>query len=132
MKLYELKSPAEVVQLEQQLDKMFATLGLDVEFSKHFIERVLGREKNVSVQDIISSFSQLKSKYKSRLIKAKKAGSYTAVLRDFDNSLNIVFGIKPNPDGTHDLVNITIKQKNPADFVTNASGGDNLTVGSKK
>ncbi len=132
MKLFELKSPSEVVQLEQQLDQMFSTLGLDVEFSRHFIERILGREKNVTVQAVVNTFSKLKGKYKARLLKAKKlGGQYQAVLRDFDTDLNIVFGIKSTKAG-HELINITIKQKDPATFVTNAQGGDNLQVGSKK
>ena len=41
----ELQSSAEVVELEKQLDKMMATLGLDVEFSRHFIERILAAKR---------------------------------------------------------------------------------------
>ena len=130
MKLYELTSTAEVNELERQLDKLMSTLGLDVEFTRHFIERILGRERGVSVEDIVRSFSQLKSKYKSRLLRAKKQPDYSAVLRDFDQDLNIVFGIKPVKDG-HELVNITIKQKDPSTFVTNQDGGDDLKIGSK-
>jgi len=130
MKLFELKSTAEVIELEKQLDKMFATLGLDVQFTRHFIERILGRERDVTVQSILHSFDQLKRKYKSRLLGAKKNPGYSAVLRDFDQDLNIVFGIKPTASG-HELTNITIKRKDPATFVTNTSGGDDLKVGSQ-
>jgi len=131
MKLFELTSTAEVNELERHLDKMMATLGLDVEFTRHFVERVLGRERSVSVEDITQSFIQLKRKYKSRLLKAKKQPNYSAVLRDFDQDLNIVFGIKPVKNG-HELVNITIKQKDPSTFITSQDGGDDLKVGSKR
>jgi hypothetical protein len=131
MKLFELASTAEVTELERHLDKMMATLGLDVEFTRHFIERLLGRERNITVDDITQSFEQLKRKYKSRLLKAKKTPNYNAVLRDFDQDLNIVFGIKP-VDGGHELINITIKKKDPSTFVTNRDGGDDLKVGSKR
>lgn len=131
MKLLELKTTKEVHQLEYQLDTMFKTLGLDVEFTRHFIERLLGREKSVTVEDVVNSFKQLKTKYKSRLLKAKKEKNYEAVLRDFDRDLNIVFSIKPTKQG-HELLNITIKQKDPSSFVTNQKGGENLRVGSKK
>jgi hypothetical protein len=132
MRLFELQSTAELTELEQQLDKMFASLGLDVEFSRHFKERLLGRERNVSVEEIIHSFDQLKSKYKSRLLKAKRQNRYSAVLRDFDQDLNIVFGIQQQADGDHELVNITIRKKDPSTFVTSQAGGDNLRIGSKK
>lgn len=131
MKLFELQSTAEVTELEKQLDKMFASLGIDVEFTRHFIERILGRERSVSVEDIVRSFDQLKRKYKARLLKAKKTPNYSAVLRDFDQDLNIVFGIKPGKDGA-ELVNITIKKKDPSTFVTTAAGGEDLKVGSQR
>jgi hypothetical protein len=123
MKLVELASPVEVVELERQLDDMFKTLGLDVEFSRHFIERLLGRERRVTVQDITSAFQRMKQKYKQRLLSAKKKGGYEAILKDFSNDLNIVFGIKGN-----DLINVTIKQKDPSQFVANIKGGEELRV----
>jgi hypothetical protein len=127
----ELASTAEVIELERQLDKMFSTLDLDVEFSRHFIERLLGREKGVTVDEIVDTFSKLKKKYKKKLLNAKKKSGYQAVLRDFDNDLNIVFSIKGSKEGP-ELRNITIKQKDPSKFVTNADGGEDLKVGSKK
>lgn len=123
MKLCELTSPVEVVELERQLDNMFKTLGLDVEFSQHFVERLLGRERRVTIQDITSAFQRMKQKYKQRLLSAKKKGGYEAILKDFSNDLNIVFGIKGN-----ELVNVTIKQKDPSQFVANVKGGEELRV----
>lgn len=123
MKLAELASPAEVVELERQLDAMFRTLGLDVGFTNHFVERLLGRERPVTVEEITSAFQRLKDKYKNRLLSAKKRGDYEAILRDFSNELNIVFGIRGNQ-----LVNITIKRKDPNQFVSNVKGGDELRV----
>lgn len=131
MKLLELQSPAEITQLEQQLDQMFSTLGLDVEFSRHFVERLLGRERGVTGQDVLASFDNLKKKYKQRLLAAKKQNKYEAILKDFDRDLNIVFGIRNTKQGP-ELINITIKRKNPDEFHANASGGDELTVGRRK
>lgn len=123
MKLYELKSPAEVVELEKQLDKLMSTVGLDVEFSKHFIERILGREKRVTIDEVVTAFEKLKAKYKKRLLSAKKKPDYEAVLKDFGNDLNIVFGI----DGG-EMTAVTIKQKNPDEFHINTKGGEELKV----
>jgi len=127
MKLVELQAPEELQKLEQMLDYMFRSLGLNVEFSRHFAERLLGREKSVTIQEIVVAFDQLRKKYKNRLLSAKKKGHYEAVLKDFGADLNIVFGINGN-----ELSGITIMRKNPNQFHTNTNGGDELKVGNKK
>lgn len=123
MKLVELQTPDEVRELEAQLDALMRTVGLDVEFSRHFIERLLGREQHVTQEEVINAFAKLKNKYKKRLLSAKKKPGYEAVLKDFSNDLNIVFGIRGG-----ELINITIKQKDPATFRLNKQGGDELRV----
>lgn len=128
MRLYELRTPAEVQALEQQLDHLMAPVGLDVEFSKHFIERLLGREQPVTVAEVVSSFDKLKKKYKQKLKGAKKKPGYEATLKDFDNDLNIVFGIQPG-EPTPQLINITLMRKDPATFKTSHFGSEELKVG---
>lgn len=123
MRLFELQSPTEVIELEKQLDSLMRPVGLDVEFSRHFIERLLGREKRVTVAEVIASFAKLKKKYKKRLLAAKKVPDYEAVLKDLSTDLNIAFAINGN-----ELTNITIKRKNPTSFHLNHKGGDELTV----
>jgi hypothetical protein len=123
VKLFELKSPAEVQELEAQLDDIMRTVGLDVKFTRHFVERILGREKRVTKEEVVDSFRKLKAKYKKRLIAAKKKAEYEAVLKDFGNDLNVVFGV----DGPV-LTAVTIKQKNPDQFHINNDGGDELKV----
>lgn len=128
--IFELRSSGEVIELERQLDSMFSSLGFDIAFSSHFIERILGRESVVTKQEILDTFQKLKGKYKQRLLSAKKKGGYEAILKDFDNDLNIVFGIQATggkPE--YKLVNITIKQKKPEDFYANVEGGEILRVG---
>lgn len=123
MKLFELKTPDEVTELERQLDALMRPVGLDVEFSRHFIERILGREQRVTIDEVVNAFAKLKNKYKKRLLSAKRKAGYEAVLKDFGNDLNIVFGIQGG-----ELTNITIKRKPPASFHINTSGGDELRV----
>ena len=123
MKLYELRLPAEVVELEKQLDNLMRPVGLDVEFSRHFVERILGRERRITIDEVVSAFAKLKAKFKKRLLSAKKKPRYEAILKDFSNDLNIVFGISGG-----ELTNITIKRKDPNSFHTNAQGGDELKV----
>lgn len=123
MLLNELKQPSEVTELENQLDTMFKSLGLDIEFSRHFIERILKRERKITIKDVTSSFEKLKKKYKKRLLSAKKKDNYEAVLKDFSNDINIVFAI--NSD---ELKAITIKSKDPKQFHISKEGGDELKV----
>lgn len=123
MKLIELQSSEEIQSLETQLDNLMRPVGLDVEFSRHFIERILGRERKVTADEVIQAFAKLKSKYKKRLISAKKKPQYEAILKDFSSDLNIVFGIRGG-----ELTNITIKRKNPTAFHLNTQGGDELRV----
>lgn len=123
MKLFELQSPEELVELEAQLDALMRPVGLDVEFSQHFIERLLGRERRVTKDEIIQSFAKLKNKYKNRLLAAKKKPNYEAVLKDFGTDLNVVFGIRGG-----ELVNVTIKRKDPNTFHINTKGGEELKV----
>ena len=131
----ELKSSAEVQELESQLDKMFSTLGMDVEFTKHFVERLLGREKNITVGEIVAAFNKLKKKYKGKLLKAKKQNMGPGALQDFDSDLNVLFAIQPDKaNNEYDLVNITVKQKDPDEFHTTTPSGTATPyqVGSRK
>ena len=61
MKLVELQAPEEVRELELQLDRLMMPVGLDVAFTKHFIERLLGRERRVTIEEVVSTFNKLKS-----------------------------------------------------------------------
>lgn len=124
MKLFELQSPAEVIELNNQLSHMFKTLGLRVHFSTHFVERLLGRERRVTIEEIVNAFAQLKARYKHRLLKAKKLGKYEGVIQDFSNELNIVFGIQGDQ-----LNNITVMTKNPVNFGMDTHGGEVFRVG---
>jgi len=136
MKLFELKSPAEVQQLEVELDKLMRSVGLDVEFSRHFIERLLGRDRSITGQEVIASFDKLKRKYKQKLLKYKKTPGHRAILKDFDSELNVIFGVQAsrNKDKLPELVNITIMRKDPDKFRTDtpSGSGEELKVGTRR
>ena len=130
--IVELKSSAEVRELESQLDHMFSTLGLDVEFTNHFVERLLGREKSITIDEIRTAFEKLKKKYKNKLLKAKKQGQVRSALQDFDTDLNVVFTIEPDKQGDgYDLVNLTVMRLPPEKF-RNTNVKTPYPVGSKK
>lgn len=129
--LFELQSSAEINILDKELDKLFRPLGLDVVFSKHFKERLLGREKQVTGEEVFQTFAKLREKYGQKLKQAKMSGDYKAVLKDFSNELNVVFAIN-NPER---IDAITIMKKNPSQFHTNTAnvqGAQELRVGKIK
>jgi len=131
----EVQSQGEIRGLEAELDNMFKTLGLDVEFTSHFVERLLGREKQVTYNEILAAFAKLKKKYKRQLLKAKKIDMGPAALQDLDSDLNVLFAIQPDKkNNEYDLVNITVKRKDPEKFHTDTPSGNAtpFKVGSKK
>lgn len=121
--ILELKSPTELNVLHNALQDMFKDLGLRVEFSKHFVERLFGREQKVHVREIVSAFSKLKAKYRIKLEQAKNYGEFEGIIKDFGKDLNIVFAIDdPN------LEAITIMRKDPHHFRLNSAGGVEFKV----
>lgn len=131
MKLYELQSPAEVTELENQLDRLMYPLGIDVRFSRHFVERLLGREKPVTVEEVVSSFAKLKKRYKKKLMQYKKnPKGNSKIIKDFDNELNVIFNVEQRGGNMPELVNITLMKKDPNKFrtVTPSGSGEVLNV----
>jgi hypothetical protein len=117
----ELQGNAEVIELEARLDKMFSTLGLDVEFSRHFIDRILGRDESVTIETVTASFEKMKKKYKKKLLSAKKQDNWKAILKDFTEELNVVFVVEGD-----ELKAITIMNVDPDKFYGNAK--DNAPI----
>ncbi len=121
--ILELKSPTELNVLHNALENMFSDLGLHVEFTKHFIERLFGREQKVQSREIISSFGKLKAKYRTKLEQAKGSSEFEGIIKDFGKDLNIVFAID-NPN----LEAITVMRKDPHHFHLNSAGGVEFKV----
>jgi hypothetical protein len=123
MKLLELKTPAELTFVEHSIQSMFVDLGFDVHFTKHFVERLFGREQRVQPREIIDAFRKLKAKYGPKLEQAKNLGEIEGIIKDFGHDLNIVFRIDdPN------LEAITIMRKDPNQFHVNSKGGIEFKV----
>ena len=133
-------SHRDSVELERQLDKMFRNLGLDVEFSQHFLNRVLdpdeegrrdsdhnsaARDTDVTPEEVMNAFAEMKKKYGRELWHARKnPEEFTAVLKDISSSLNIQFSIDYDKVGKklHQLNAITLMKKKHF----TPTGGDKL------
>ena len=101
-------SNSEINSLEAYLDKIFAVLDVDVEFTRHFKERLQGREDTVKIAEIKSTFNKMLKKHQEKIIKSPKAKS---VLQDLSNNLNVPFVVEKLKDGTYELNTLTIMKK---------------------
>lgn len=99
---------SEINSLEDYLDKIFAVLKVDVEFSKHFKDRLKGRESELKQQSIKDSFNKLLKKYQERIVKSPDAN---AILQDMSNNINVPFVITKLKDGTYEMETFTIMKK---------------------
>lgn len=107
-------SQLELNQVESFADKLWNKLGIDVQFTKHFIER-LNDERNgkpITTAELIRLFKKEYESYGKRISNLSDA---EAVLKDLTTEINLPFIIKDiGNDKT--LVAKTIMRK--ADFKT--------------
>ncbi len=95
--LSEMATSDELKQLEQELRHLF---GMEVRATKHFTERLTGRDANVPISAIIGLFQKLKAKYPVQIARAaemgKVAGGVYVVVQDYTSNLNVAFIIGQN------------------------------------
>lgn len=99
---------SEINSLEDYLDRIFAELKVDVEFTKHFKDRLKGRESELKQQTIKDSFNKLLKKYQERIVKSPNVN---AILQDMSNNINVPFVITKLRDGTYEMDTLTIMKK---------------------
>ena len=93
-KLYvEKLSMKDLDDVERNIDKVFADIGIDVEFTKHFIDRVNDERngKDITKQELEDLFIKAKQKYGNKIHDMKP--SHEAVLTDVGTWVNLPFVI---------------------------------------
>ena len=108
-------SKSQLNAIEAYADKLFAKLGIDIEFTKHFLDRVNDErnKKPISVPELMGMFKRLHRKHGKPL--SKVDDDFDAVVKDFNNNINIPFAINVTPNDI-DLVAKTVMRKK--DFKT--------------
>lgn len=98
--------------LEKVLDRLFASLGIDIEFTRHFLDRVndTRNKRQITLDELTDVFGKTYKKY------GKKIGNMTeaaeAVLFDLVSSINIPFVVRHNRrTGLLEMINKTIMRK---------------------
>tara|TARA_B100000989_G_scaffold289427_1_gene261281 strand:+ start:21500 stop:23032 length:1533 start_codon:yes stop_codon:yes gene_type:complete len=100
----------ELQQLEVYADKMFASLGIDVEFSRHFKDRVNDprNKKPITIAELTRLFKQIYKKHGKPI--AQLGPDAEAVMKDMRTDVNVPFALQW--DGKElDLVAKTIMRK---------------------
>ena len=101
--------------VEKYADKLYKSVGVDVEFTRHFLDRVndARNKKQITVAELIRLFKQSYKKYGKKI--AQLGPDAEAVLNDMQTDVNMPFALKW--DGNElDLVAKTVMRKK--DFAT--------------
>ena len=118
MRLFEFKgiSQSDLDQVEKYADRIFAKLGIDVEFTKHFLQRANDERNNrpITTAELIRLFKQEYKKHGQKISNLSPGAE--AVMKDMDTDINVPFKIFLNTNGELDLVAKTILRK--SDFKT--------------
>jgi hypothetical protein len=110
--LNENLSSDDLNAFEKYADKLFSTLDLDVEFSKHFKERINDprNQKPITSAELIGMFKRAYQKSGKKI--SEMPPDAEAVLKDMRTDLNSPFVIQYDPkQGDLDLVLKTIMRK---------------------
>jgi hypothetical protein len=105
-------TPILLKKLEQYLDKLFARIGIDVEFTKHFIDRV-NDQRNITpitIQELVILFRSTYSKHGKAI--AQMGPDAQAVIKDMQTDINLPFVLNwDNRNQELDLVAKTVMRK---------------------
>jgi len=113
--LTERVSRSDLDQIERYADKLFAAVGIDVEFTRHFLDRVNDErnKKPINQAELIRLFRLTYKKYGKKI--AKMNPDAQAVIHDMETDVNMPFVL--NLKGNMlDLVAKTVMRKK--DFKT--------------
>ena len=113
--IFERVSKTDLDQIEKYADKLFAAVGIDVEFTRHFLDRVNDErnKKPINQAELVRLFRLTYKKH------CKKIGNMNpnaqAVIHDMETDVNMPFVLNLK-GGMLDLVAKTVMRKK--DFKT--------------
>jgi Asp-tRNA(Asn)/Glu-tRNA(Gln) amidotransferase C subunit len=108
--LLEDVSQTQLNQVEKYLDKLWAKVGIDVEFTRHFMDRVndVRNGKPISPAELIKIYREIYKKY-GKTISQLKSGA-EILLKDMETDINVPVVLKW--DGKEfDMISKTVMRK---------------------
>ena len=131
---------SDIDQLEKYADRIFKSVGIDVNFTRHFVDRAndARNKKDITPSELTRLFKQSYKKYGKKI--AALGADAEAVINDMKTDINMPFVLKKDGDEL-DLVAKTIMRKKnfmtsdpklsfesfiAEDFLAEDKGGKNL------
>jgi hypothetical protein len=103
---------SDLSAVEKFADKLFAKVGIDVEFTRHFLDRVNDErnKKQITPAELTRLFKQTYNKHGKKI--PKLGPDAEAVIKDMQTDINMPFVLKyDKANGEFDLVAKTIMRK---------------------
>ena len=116
--IFERISKSDLAQIEKYADRLFAAVGIDVEFTRHFHDRVNDErnKKPINQAELVRLFRLTYKKYGKKI--AQMNPDAEAVITDMETDVNMPFVINLDKGGMLDLVAKTVMRKK--DFKTSS------------
>tara|TARA_R110002167_G_scaffold60469_1_gene170774 strand:- start:982 stop:1908 length:927 start_codon:yes stop_codon:yes gene_type:complete len=110
---------SDIDQIEKYADRLFASLKIDIEFTRHFMDRVNDARniKQITVAELIRLFKQAYRRYGKKI--SKMPDDANAVINDMKTDINMPFVIDIGDKGAMELIAKTVMRKK--NFSTSAS-----------
>ena len=82
-------SQSQLNQVEKYLDKLWDKVGIDVEFTRHFMDRVNDARNNkpINTAELIKIYREVYKKYGKQISQLSRGTE--VVLRDMDTDINV-------------------------------------------
>lgn len=110
--LTEYVSGRNLKKIEDYLDDLFRALNIDIEFSRHFLDRVNDPRngKEIEPDEIINTFNRVYNKHGHRLVNYTK--ELEGVIADLNNDINVPFHLSfDKKTKQFELVSKTVMRK---------------------
>jgi hypothetical protein len=109
--LFEFISRRELDTVEDYADRLFRSIGIDIEFTKHFFDRLNDARngKEISTEELIDLFKRTYNQYGDEISRFK--ANIEAIIIDTKTDINIPFVMQFDSRGDLDLVTKTIMRK---------------------
>ena len=106
--LFEYVTKSDMRSIENYADKLFAAAGIDVDFTRHFRQRVNDERniKPITAAELIGVFKRTWKKYGKKL--PELTANAEAVIKDMRSDINMPFVFAQDKSGELDLIDKTI------------------------
>jgi hypothetical protein len=117
MTLTELRTAQDII------NRSWASLGIKVIFSKHALGRAMGRDKEITMVELVTVFNKVKEAHGQEIRAINHHGEvYQSIIKDRALEVNIPFVIrydKPDKRGQVEMICQTVMRKPIQDFYSN-------------